>query len=122
MKDDSKQNQVINIPAGANVTINIVQSDEKLEQIAAQLAKLVELLGGSSQSEDTPAAGYRRPGMLKAEEVAEMLGVSKRTVYLWVRDGIMPSVRIGKTVRFNRSDIVEWQKANRHLVSGDKKK
>lgn len=43
--------------------------------------------------------------LLTEREVAELLGVSPRTVRRWRRRGLLPSARIGGTVRVRRSDL-----------------
>jgi excisionase family DNA binding protein len=45
-----------------------------------------------------PEALYM-PAMLTCGEVAEALNVETSTVYRWAREGVVPSVRIGGTVR-----------------------
>ena len=35
-----------------------------------------------------------------AKQMAEMLQVSKKTIWKWGRDGQLPTVRIGRQVRF----------------------
>ena len=42
---------------------------------------------------------------LTADDVARLFKVGRRTVYEWSASGALPSVRIGRTVRFRRSDI-----------------
>jgi excisionase family DNA binding protein len=39
------------------------------------------------------------PAMLTCGEVAEAMKVESSTVYRWCREGVVPSVRIGGTVR-----------------------
>lgn len=50
---------------------------------------------------------------VKAEVVAEHLGVSKKTVYKLAREGKIPSYRIGRMVRFSLEDIDEEAKEGR---------
>lgn len=45
------------------------------------------------------------PDLLTAAEVADTLRVSRSTVARWARDGAIESVRVGRVVRFRRSDI-----------------
>jgi excisionase family DNA binding protein len=45
------------------------------------------------------------PRFLTPEEVADLLRVSRRTVYNWLRAGELPALRIGKTWRIRREDI-----------------
>jgi len=47
--------------------------------------------------------------LLKANEVATMLGVNKLSVYHYVHEKHLPAVRISKKcLRFRRSDVLEW--------------
>src|SRR5579875_1371519 len=43
--------------------------------------------------------------MYSAEEAAQLLGLTVRTVRGYVRDGVLPGVRIGKQYRIARSDL-----------------
>jgi len=45
------------------------------------------------------------PRLLTPEEVADLLRVSRRTVYNWFRSGQLPAMRIGKVWRIRREDI-----------------
>ena len=42
---------------------------------------------------------------LTADDVAKLLQVSRRTVYEWSQSGVLPSMRIGRTIRFRRAEI-----------------
>lgn len=46
--------------------------------------------------------------LLRPDELSTMLGVARGTVYLWAKKGIIPSLMLGKCVRFRRSEIEEW--------------
>jgi excisionase family DNA binding protein len=55
-------------------------------------------------------------------EVAEYLGLTRQSVYYYVRAGKMPFTRIGQTrLLFNRDDIDAWLEAStfRPVVGGD---
>lgn len=43
--------------------------------------------------------------MLSVKETAELFGVTKRTVFRWIKSGKMKSVKIGRTVRIKKSEI-----------------
>lgn len=43
--------------------------------------------------------------LLTPEEVADRFRVGKTTVLRWGREGLVPTVRVGKTVRFRAEDI-----------------
>ena len=53
---------------------------------------------------------------LIAEEIADMLRVTKGRVYELVRQGRLPAVRIGRQVRFREETVVAWLAK---LESGD---
>ena len=44
-------------------------------------------------------------GLLTTQEVAEALSVSKSKVRLLIADGTLPTVRIGKALRFTADDV-----------------
>jgi excisionase family DNA binding protein len=46
--------------------------------------------------------------MLTADEASELLGIRKPQVYALARDGTLPSVRVGRLVRFNRDILLDW--------------
>ena len=48
------------------------------------------------------------PAMLTADEAAQLLRIRKAQVYAYARDGVVPSVRVGRTVRFNRKQLLSW--------------
>ena len=50
----------------------------------------------------TPALGEK---LLKIEEVAAFMRVTKDHVYRLVRSGSIPSVRVGRALRFRSGDI-----------------
>ena len=50
---------------------------------------------------------------LKLKEVAEMLQVSDKTIYRWVKDGKIPCYRINHQYRFHQDEIDKWAQLNR---------
>jgi excisionase family DNA binding protein len=44
------------------------------------------------------------------QEVAEILGVSTRTVQRWAADGRMPVVKMGRLLRFPRAEFDAWER------------
>jgi excisionase family DNA binding protein len=52
------------------------------------------------------------PLLLKAEEVAKMLGLGRTTVYEMMGAGKLPVVRIGSAVRVPRQRLLDWIEAN----------
>jgi excisionase family DNA binding protein len=45
---------------------------------------------------------------LKAEELAEILSVSKITIFKRAKAGKIPSFRIGSAVRFDPKSVADW--------------
>lgn len=51
--------------------------------------------------------------LLKAEDLAELLGISLRSVWRRIADGSVPKpVRIGRLVRWHRQTIEKWLLGN----------
>ncbi len=49
------------------------------------------------------------PMMMSADEIANCLGISSRTVWRLKAKGDLPqSIKIGRAVRWKKSDIFEW--------------
>ena len=45
---------------------------------------------------------------LSVEEIAEYLGVSKDTVYVWISKRNMPAHRIGRLWKLKTDEVDEW--------------
>ena len=45
---------------------------------------------------------------LKAQELAEEIGVSRRTILNWHQDGVIPSqINVNRIIRFSLTDVLE---------------
>ena len=54
------------------------------------------------------------PYLLRADEVAQILRVSRKAVYCMVDRGEIPGVtKIGRRIRFHRDDLLAWLEAQR---------
>lgn len=53
--------------------------------------------------------------LLQAEQVAALLGVKRSSVYEYARTNQIPHVRIGRHVRFVRSDLESWLSRQRRV-------
>lgn len=42
------------------------------------------------------------------EEIANHLGVSKDTIYLWISNINLPAHKIGRLWKFKKSEVDEW--------------
>lgn len=54
---------------------------------------------------------------LTVRDVAQLLGVSEKTVYRWAGQRKLPAYRVNEQLRFNRAELLEWASANRARVS-----
>ena len=57
--------------------------------------------------------------LLKAEEVAEVLGISRSKVYRMMRDKDIPTITIGKNVRISHEDLENYISNNREFHGGN---
>jgi excisionase family DNA binding protein len=51
--------------------------------------------------------------LLNVNQLADILGLKKITIYEWVRSNKIPFVKLGKRVLFQPSDVEEFIKKNR---------
>jgi len=50
---------------------------------------------------------------LSVKDAAEILRVSEKTVYRWIKQGNIPAYRVNEQYRFNRAEILEWATSRR---------
>ena len=50
---------------------------------------------------------------------AEMLKVSEKTIYRWIKQGMLPVYRVSDQYRFNRAELLAWASSRRLNVSED---
>jgi excisionase family DNA binding protein len=46
-------------------------------------------------------------GLLRKRELAEKLAISKRTLDVWMQQGRIPFLKVGRSVRFRLPDVLE---------------
>jgi excisionase family DNA binding protein len=49
--------------------------------------------------------------LLRPEEAAELIGVSRSKMYVLIADGVLPGVRVGKSVRVPVKALEAWVEA-----------
>jgi excisionase family DNA binding protein len=55
-------------------------------------------------------SGLETARFLSVDEAAELLSISKRTIYGWVQQGRIPYRKAGRRVLFLESELLEWTK------------
>jgi len=53
------------------------------------------------------------------KDAAELLRVSEKTIYRWIKQEILPVYRINEQYRFNRAELLEWATSRRMGISPD---
>ena len=56
----------------------------------------------------------RKPEWLALKDVQQLLGIGRTKTYELVATGELPAVRIGRCIRVNRQELVEWLQAQRY--------
>jgi PTS system nitrogen regulatory IIA component len=54
---------------------------------------------------------------IDVKEAARLLAVSEKTIYRWIKQGDLPTYRIGDLYRFHRTELLEWATAKHIEVS-----
>jgi nitrogen PTS system EIIA component len=54
---------------------------------------------------------------LKIKDICELLQVSEKTVYRWIKENKIPTYRINSQYRFNKAEINDWILKNKITVS-----
>ncbi|MBT9587320.1 helix-turn-helix domain-containing protein [bacterium] len=54
---------------------------------------------------------------LSIQDAAQLLGVSEKTIYRWIKKGALPACRVSDQYRFNRSELLAWGLSRRKNVS-----
>lgn len=54
---------------------------------------------------------------LSVKVAANLLNVSEKTIYRWIKQGVIPAYRINEHVRFNRAELLEWATSRRIQIS-----
>jgi excisionase family DNA binding protein len=55
-------------------------------------------------------SGLETARFLSVDEAAELLAISKRTIYGWIQQGRIPYRKAGRRVLFLESELLEWTK------------
>lgn len=56
----------------------------------------------------TNESGTTLAPLLTVREAADVLKISERTLWTLTNSGEVPSVRVGRSVRYDQNDLTEW--------------
>lgn len=51
------------------------------------------------------------------KDAAELLRVSEKTIYRWIKQEVLPVYRVNEQYRFNRAELLEWATSRRMGIS-----
>src|SRR5581483_12158906 len=54
---------------------------------------------------------------LTVRDVSKLLNLSEKTIYRWIRQGVLPAYRVNEQYRLNRAELLEWATSRRMNVS-----
>ena len=86
--------------------MQVILPDEQIHQIQLLLSNLIQK-EIKQQLEKNPLS---RP-YLNKQQTCDYLGISNNTLDSWIQRGL-PSIKIGKTIRFNKDAIDRWLNSN----------
>lgn len=56
---------------------------------------------------------------LSVKDAAQLLAVSEKTIYRWIKKEIVPAYKVHESYRFNRAELLEWATSRRMGVAAD---
>jgi PTS system nitrogen regulatory IIA component len=56
---------------------------------------------------------------LTVRDAAQLLNVSEKSIYRWIKQGAIPAYQINDQYRFNRAELLEWATSRKISVSPD---
>ncbi len=82
--------------------IQVILPDEQIHQIQTLLSNLIQ-----KEIEQQLVQNGLNNLYLNKKQACNYLGISNNTLDSWIQQGL-PSIKIGKTVRFNKQAIDSW--------------
>ena len=89
---------MINKLLNQDSNFSVVLNDDQLRRLASMLAD--ELRG-----EEDERRKKERETLISNKLACEMLGKDRGTLWRWVRDGYIPGIKVGRSVRFRLGDV-----------------
>lgn len=82
--------------------MQVILPDEQIHQIQLLIAELIK-----REVENRLDNRNIKSPFLNKQQACDYLGISNNTLDSWIKKGL-PVIRIGKTVRFNKTEINRW--------------
>lgn len=82
--------------------MQVILPDEQIHQIQLLIADLLKHEIENRLNNSTLGSPF-----LNKQQTCDYLGISNNTLDSWVRKGL-PIIRVGKTVRFDKTEINRW--------------
>ena len=86
--------------------MQVILPDEQIHQIQLLLSNLIK----KEIREQLDKSGIDSP-YLNKQQTCDYLGISNNTLDSWIQKGL-PSIKIGKTIRFRKDAIDRWLNGN----------
>jgi excisionase family DNA binding protein len=65
-----------------------------------------------SDENGTPRVSLTAGALLDAKAVAELVAVPVSTIHQWTREGSLPTIRLGRHLRWTREMVEQWLSEN----------
>lgn len=82
--------------------MKVILLDEQIKEIQKLIAELIKHEINSHLTNLNISSPY-----LNKKQTCEYLNISNNTLDSWIKKGL-PTIRIGKTVRFDKNEIYKW--------------
>ena len=86
--------------------MQVILLDEQIHQIQLLLSNLIQKEIKQQLEKNTLCHPY-----LNKQQTCDYLGISNNTLDSWIQRGL-PSIKIGKTIRFHKDTIDSWLNGN----------
>lgn len=101
--------------------------DANYEMVSQGFKNLLLLAFEYLDSSELPAFPAAQPsglpevkGLMTIQEIAKYLKVGTRAIHKWIKEKNFPFRRVGKDLRFDRSEVDEWTKQHRDAIAKPK--
>lgn len=84
------------------VNMHVILPEEQVHQIQLLIADLIK-----QEVENRLDNSNLSSPFLNKQQACDYLGISNNTLDSWIKQGL-PVIRVGKTVRFDKSEINRW--------------